>query len=144
MHSQPSERAAVVGKIDPALRDDTTANTGAIDMSKFHEVMFILQVGATDITVDAKLQEDSDSGFGSASDISGKAIGQASATDDNKVWIINLKSDELTPSKRYARMLITVGDGTSGAYTSAVALGMRPRFGPASDDDLATVDEIVT
>jgi hypothetical protein len=25
-----------------------------------------------------------------------------------------------------------------------VALGMRPRFGPASDDDLADVEQIIT
>jgi hypothetical protein len=143
MPSQPSERVAVVGAIDPALRDNTTVTSDAVDMSKFHEAMFVLLIGATDIAVDAKLQE-SDASAGTYTDISGKAIAQATSTDDNKQWVINLKSHELTPTKRYARLSVTVGDGTTGAHTAAVALGMRPRFGPASDDDHADVDEIVS
>ncbi|HXG12259.1 MAG TPA: hypothetical protein VNK04_21065 [Gemmataceae bacterium] len=143
MQSQPSERAAVVGKIDPQLVDNATKTTEAVDMAKFGSALFILLVGATDITVDAKLEESNAFDFGSGvSDISGKAIGQAAATDDNKVWIINLKAEEC--SKRYVRLKVTTGDGASGAYQAAVALGLDPRFGPASDDDLTAVDEIVT
>ena len=148
MQSQPSERAAVVGKIDPALRDNTTADTDVVDMSKFAEAMFVFQCGATDITVDFKLLE-SDASGGTYTDISGKSITQFAATDDNKVAVINLKAEELgqgvgTAAKRYVKGRITVGDGTTGAYTAALALGMKPRFAPASDDDLAAVAQIVT
>ena len=38
---------------------------------------------------------------------------------------------------------MTVGNGTTN-LVSAVALGIKPRFGPATDDDLATVAQVVT
>jgi hypothetical protein len=123
--------------------DNSNKTSDAVDMSKFREAMFVLLIGATDITVDAKLEESNASDFSSGvSDISGKAIGQAAATDDNKVWVINLKAEEC--SKRYVRLKVTTGDGTTGAYQAAVGLALKPAFGPASDDDLSAVDEIVT
>lgn len=143
MHSQPSERAAIVATIDPANHNNSTQTSDAVDMSKFHEAMFILLAGAIDSTIDFKLQSDDNSGFTTAADISGKAITQETGgDDDNKQWLINLKAEELAAGERYARASVTLGNGTTN-IVGLVALGLKPRFGPASDDDLSSVSQII-
>lgn len=146
MHSQPSERAAVVGKISPATVNSTPALTDAVDMSKYDEVMFVFLTGDMAAeTIDFKLQESATSG-GSYTDISGKAITQLAAhasNNDNKVAVINLKASELGAGKQYVKGRAVTGN-TTGGSCCVVALGMKPRFGPASDDDLAAVVEIIT
>jgi hypothetical protein len=143
MTSQPSERAAVVGTIDPANHNNSTPSSDVVDMSKFHEAVFILIAGAIDSTIDFKLEESADGSSG-WTDISGKAITQETGgDDDNKQWVINLKSEEMAAGKRYVRATLTIGNGTTN-IVGLVALGLCPRFGPASDDDLASVSQVVT
>ena len=137
---QSSERSAIVAVVNPANNNNATANSAAIDMSKFHEAMFILLLGAVDNTTDFKLQESTDGSTG-WSDISGKAITQLGGTDDNKQAVINLKTAEM--SKRYARGVVTNVNGTTN-IVAMVALGQRPRIGPASSDNLTSVAQIIT
>jgi hypothetical protein len=134
----PSERSTIVSVVNPANNNNATANSAAIDMSKFHEALFVLLLGAVDNTTDFKLQESVDGSSG-WTDINGKAITQLGGTDDNKQAIINLKTPEMT--KRYARGVVTNGNGTTN-IVAMVALGQRPRFGSAADDDLASVAQI--
>lgn len=142
MESWPHERAAVVGKIDPADANDSTVNTDYVDMSKFHEALFIFQLGAVDITVDCLVRESTNTSDGGGQTLSGKSATQLTGNDDNKVVVISVKSEELSNGYRYLRGRMTVGNGTNN-FVSAVALGMRPRIAPASDDDLAAVAQIV-
>lgn len=141
--SQPSERMAVMATIDPANLNNSTATSDAVDMSKFDEAIFILIAGAIDNTVDFKLEQSDASGFGSGvSDVTGKAITQETGgDDDNKQWVINLKAEEMT--KRYVRASVTVGNGTTN-IAGLVGLGLRPRYAPASNHDLASVSQIIT
>jgi hypothetical protein len=99
------------------------------------------ELGAS-ATLDAKLQSDDASGFASASDISGKSITQLTkaGSDDDKQAIISLKSEELPAGERYVRLSMTIG--TAASDCGAVVLG-RGRYKPSTDDDLASVDEIV-
>jgi len=143
MTSQPSERVIVTGAGDPQTVNNTTISA-SIDMSKFAEAMFILQAGNIPPagSVQGKLQEDSASNFATASDISGKGMTNLADTDDNKQVIFNLKAEELGSGKRYARLLVT---GSAHANILAcLALGLRPHYGPASDDKASTVAQIVT
>ena len=80
--------------------------------------------------------------FGGQYPITMTALG---GSDDNKQVVFNLKSEELTVNSGYthAALSVTVANGTTNIL-GAVALAMRPRFGPANDDDLASVAEIVT
>lgn len=137
----PSERAGYVAQISPQDGAATARNSDAVDMSKFHSAIFLAISGALTGTMDAKLEESNVSDFSSGvTDITGKAITQFAATDDNKVAIINLRSAEMT--KKFARLKITPTGGTTNLL-AGVGLGMDSRFGPASDDDLAAVLEIV-
>lgn len=135
--AQPYEKAAVVAAVSPLNGNNTTTLSDAVDMSKFGEALFVLLTGVIDQTVDFKLQE-SDASGGSYTDISGKSITQLANTADGKQAVINLKADELSAGKRFVKAAVTVGNGTS-SLVAVVGLGMSPRFGPASDDDLATV-----
>lgn len=143
MSSQPSDRVTLCGAGDPQTVNGASISA-SVDLSKFHEALFILQAGSIPSggSVTAKLQEDSASNFGSASDIAGKAMTALADTDDNKQVLFNLKAEELSAGKRYARLLVT---GSAHANVlSCVALGLSPRFGPASDDKASTVAQIVT
>src|SRR5262249_58944522 len=124
--NQPSEAVMVVGKIDRQTANNTTKTIDIVDMSKFAEALAIFLIGTVDATTDFKLQESNASDFSSGvSDIAGKAITQFTATDDNKVAVVNLKAEEMT--KRYLRGLATLGNGTSQAI-AVVILGVKPRY----------------
>src|SRR5437899_1072444 len=73
---QPSEAAAVVAVIDPQTANNTTKASGYVDMRKFQEALFIVQLGTVDSTIDAKLQQAQDSGGTGLKDITGKSITQ--------------------------------------------------------------------
>jgi hypothetical protein len=96
---------------------------------------------ASGSTVDFKLQDATSSG-GSFSDITGKAITQLTqaGTDADKQAIINLRFDELQEDGRYVKAVMTVA--TDASDSSAIVMGL-PRYYPASDNDIASVDEIV-
>ena len=143
MMSQPSERAGVAGKIDPQNGNNSTLNTDYVDMSKWHEALFIFQVGSVDNTVDCLVRESTSTSDGGGQTLSGKSATQLDSNSDNKVVVINVKAEELSAGYRYLRGRMTVGNGTTN-LVSAVALGLKPRFGPATDDDLATVAQVVT
>jgi hypothetical protein len=134
------EQAGVVATIDPANHNNSTQNSDYIDMAKFHEVMAVLLLGSVDNTVDFKLREADDTGGTNEQDVSGKAITQLTGSSDNKQAVLALRADEC--SKRYVRARATVGNGTTN-IVAAVVLGV-PRFGPATDDDLADVAQVVT
>ncbi len=143
-NSLPSEQAAVVGVIDPDAYAAATYLSAAIDMSKFESIQAIVAVGdfVATATLDAKLTSSATSG-GSYTDVAGKAIAQmtAAGTDDNKQAVINCRASELPAGHRFVKLSVTLG--TAGADLGAVVLGHNPGHAPASDNDLASVDEIV-
>lgn len=137
-----SDRLAVVATTDPqAIYDDATATTDFVDMSVFDKVMFIICIGATDITVDALLQESDASNGSSPSSISGKALTQVTADDDNKQFTIEVSASEC--SKRYVGCNATIGDGSTGAFVTVIGIAGDARYS-VGDSDLTSVAEIVT
>lgn len=136
------EEYSVVGVIDPSSQSAGELLTAAIDLSKWIDVMAVLVVGAlgTNATVDATWKSATTSG-GTYAAVSGTAITQLTkaGTDDNKQVLAHLRANE-TGGKRYAKFSVTVA--TAACLTSVVVLG-RPQTKPATDSDLATVDEVV-
>lgn len=137
-----SDYIGVAAQAVPLLRDNTTVTTDWVDMGKWQRVMFIIQVGATDITVDAKLQSADDTSGTNATDITGKATSQWSATDDNKIKVLNVSKDELNTDDIAVACKVTIGDGTAGANVSVVAVGI-PHYDPPEYVDLTAVAQIV-
>lgn len=137
------EQLAVVATIDPQLVDDASVTSDWVDMSKARELLFVVQAGETDTTINAKLQAATDNTGTSAADITGKAITQlTAATGDNDQALIHIRADEVPAGKSHVALVVTVGDGTTGGYVSAIGLASRLRYSDPGND-LASVVEIV-
>lgn len=143
MTENMSEMLPVAGAIDPQLVDDAAVTSDWVAMKNGDRVLFIVSVGATDTTVDAKVQEATDGSGTGAADITGKAVTQLTATDDNKQVVLEVKADELSSTNTHVAVVVTAGNGLTGAYVSAVAIQGSMRYKPASNFDVASVAEIV-
>ena len=142
-----TERAAVVAVLDPDANGAAAYVSAYVSMSTFAQVVAVVQTGilGTSATVDFKLVQATDSSGTGKKDITGKAITQlVKASNDDDQAVINCRADELDVDGYfdYVAMETTVGTATSD--TSAIMLGMTPRYAPASDNDLASVQEIIS
>lgn len=141
---KPSNRAVVLGVIDPDAYAASTVTTGWIDMSVWESLLAIVFAGTLGLsaTLDAKLEQATSSGGAGAKDIAGKAITQLTeaGTDSDKQAVINLRSEELDVNGgfRYVRLSMTIAVAASDA--GGVILGMDGRYSPT---DATTVDEVV-
>lgn len=146
MASYLTEKIAVVATIDPDAYTTGAQTSDRVDMSKFQEVAFIVEVGAlgSSATIDFKVQECTAATAGTATDLAGKAITQLTqaGTDSDKQAIVNVRAEELSAGYRWLQGILTVGVATSDC--GMIAIAGEPVYGPASDNDLASVDEIVT
>lgn len=147
MPSRPSESVAIIATIDPDAYAASTVTSDWGNMGLFKKAMGIIEVGTlgASATIDAKLQQAQDASGTGVKDITGKSIAQLTqaGTDDDKQVVIDLDAAELDVANgfEYVRISMTIGVAASDA--GALLLGLEPRFGPASDNDLASVDEIV-
>ena len=138
-----SESAAVVACIDPDETSASTVNSDGVDMSLFDNVSFILMAGTlgSSATVDMNITSGSDnSTFGTTV----KSITQLTqaGSDADKQVVVNVSAQDLTEGDRYVRADVTVG--TAASDIGLVAIGFNPKHAPASDNDLSTVDEILS
>jgi len=148
MNRLPSEKAAIVGTIDPDVITASTVLSDAIDMSKFEALMGIVMMGTlgSSATIDAKFVQATTSG-GTYKDVSGSDITQqtqAGTDASDKQCIVNMRAEDLDVANdyRFVKLSLTVGTATSDA--AAIVLGFNAAVEPASDNDLASVEEIIT
>lgn len=122
-----------IDMVSPQLVDNTTLGSGWILMDATEPVLFLLRVGATDITVDAKIQQATTSDGTGAKDLTGAAITQISATQDNRHVSIEVEPARMDIKNGfvYAQLLATVGDGSLGANLAMVVM-KRTRHNPPS------------
>ena len=155
----PSEMAATVATIDPDNYAHGAQNSDWVVMSFWGAVLATLHIGTfpdTGSTMDFKLQQATTSGGAGAKDITGKAITQiasGSPVVSDVQAKINCRADELDLDGgfQFVRAVATGADTSSPADSpaatsdyGAVLLGFGPRYGPASDNDLASVAEIIS
>lgn len=141
-----SERIAVLGTIDPDAYTAAAYNTDVIDMQNWGRVLFIIQAGdlGSSATLDFLVKGDSASGGSFTTTVTGKTITQLTqaGSDSDKQVIVEVTAVEAKAQGfRYLRGTMTVGTATSDA--GVIVLGVDPRFSPASNYDLASVDEII-
>lgn len=142
----PSEGMALVATIDPAenLVAATVSDYG--DIGKFAAMLAVLQLGVIGAaaTIDMKLVQATDAAGTGKKDITGKAIMQlVKATDDDKQALINVRAEDLDIDNDFSFVAIELTVGAAVSLSSAVLLGMGARYKPASDENLASVAEIV-
>jgi hypothetical protein len=143
----PSDRAAVVGAIDPDANGAATYTTGWIDMSQWGSLMAIVMAGTlgTSATLDAKFEQATDGSGTGAKDVTGSAITQLTkaGSDDDKQAVTQLFQSDLDLAGGFTHVRLSMTVGTATSDCGAVVLGLDPRYAPASDYDAASVAEIV-
>lgn len=144
----PADMAAVVGVIDPDANAAATYTTGWISMSDFQAIMAVVMAGTlgASATIDAKLEQAQDASGTGAKDVEGSAITQLTqaGTDSDKQAIIQCWGEDLDLANDFTHVRLSMTVGAANSDSSALVLGFQPRYAPASDNDIATVDEIVT
>ena len=145
-NSLPSERFAIAAVVAPGARVAGAGNSGWIDSALYTRLCAVIATGVlgTSATLDAKWQQATDSaGTGSVDVAAGQLTQIVKASGDNKQALMNLDVNRLTDrTKRFVRLVLTVGTATSDA--GAIVLGVDPRHAPATDNDPATVVQVVT
>lgn len=145
-----SDEVAVIGSIDPRSASAGTYNTGWANLENFHKGMAILQLGniPNNATVNAALWQATSAVGGNPKVVGDKAISAVNDTGDNKQYIINFSADELDivggAAGGYDFIQLRVTTTGSSVFIGGLVLGMSPRYGPASDHDEASVEEIVS
>lgn len=149
INALPSEVAAVLGTIDPDAYAASTIVSDYVSAADFERIMVVLMAGdiVSTGTIDAVIKQATDSsGTGAKNLTSSKAITQLTqaGTDSNKQVIINVLAEDLDLANDFTHVAVSVTLGTAGADFGALLLGFNPRYAPASDNDLSSVDEIVS
>jgi len=145
-NSKASEMLAILATIDPASQSAGTATTGWVSVANHHGLLAVVQTGVlgTLATVDAKLQQATDSTGAGAKDVAGRAITQiVKATGDNKQALINLKPEELDTLNGFGFVRVAVTVGVAASITGAQLLGVNPRFAPADSGNQAAVVQVI-
>ena len=145
-NSKASEMLAILATIDPASQSAGTATTGWVSVANHHGLLAVVQTGVlgTLATVDAKLQQATDSTGAGAKDVAGRAITQiVKATGDNKQALINLKPEELDTINGFGFVRVALTVGVAASITGAQLLGVNPRFAPADSGNQAAVVQVI-
>lgn len=142
----PSEAAAIVAAIPPdEYTDDAAVSSGYVSAGLFHSYMAVLHAGtiASTATITFKLEQATDSSGTAVKDITGFAITPLADTDDDKQAIINILPHQLDVLNGFNHIRMTMELTAATADVGALLYGLDPRTAPASDNDSATVAEIV-
>lgn len=142
----PAFHKVFVGVTPPAaIVDDaayTTAEVDSVDatLGKAAFLEFWVYLGATDIALAAfKLTESDTSGSGftdvSGADFSVSPATLASATDDNKAYLISVDLRNGS-RKRYFDLTLTAGNGSTGTYACAWAYRVYTTKSPSTAAEL--------
>lgn len=120
--------------------------TGAVDLSKWRQVLFLIDAGTlgTSGTLDFQVKA-SDATAGTYTAVPSTAITQlVKATDDNKYAVVSVKAESISAlGLNYAFIKGSLLPGTAAATSAVIVLGEATRFEPASDSDASTVAQIV-
>lgn len=143
---KPNEIAVPIDlSIFPGSYAAGTVTTPWIHMGTFGAIMAMIALGAmtATATVNAKLEQATDSGGTGAKDVTGKAITEltAAGSDDEKAALIICRDGELDVANGfdYARLSVTVAN--AAVDLAAPVFGLCARYEPQADD--TAVDEVV-
>ena len=145
-NSKASEMLAILATIDPASQSAGSATTGWVSVANHHGLLAVVQTGVlgTLATVDAKLQQATDSTGAGAKDVAGRAITQiVKATGDNKQALINLKPEDLDTVNGFGFVRVALTVGVAASISGAQLLGVNPRFAPADAGNQAAVVQVI-
>jgi hypothetical protein len=148
-NSLASEQVALLATIDPDVTTASTVVSDYVDASEFYNYMAVVLAGTlgSSATIDAKIVQATDSSGTGVKDVTGKAITQITqaGTDQSDTQaVINVKPDDLDINNGFKWFALSVTVGTATSDAGGFIVGCNPRNAPASDNDLASVGEIVS
>jgi hypothetical protein len=129
-----------------AIVDNAAFTTNIIDTKGFAFITIVVLLGALDIALAAfKLRESNADDMTGAADVTGADFSVApatlpAATDDNKLYAIHVN---LKGRKRYLDLTLTGGDGTAGAFASAIAILSDASEVPSSVEARGYAQELI-
>jgi hypothetical protein len=141
-----SEQLSILATIDPAAQAVGTVNTAWVPLANHLDALAIVATGALEVgaTVDAKLQQATDTTGTGAKDIDGTAIQQlADGIGDNAQVLINLCGEDLDVNAGFAYVRLALTVAGAAANTAALLLGVNARREPADQFNQAAVAEVV-
>jgi hypothetical protein len=142
-----SESLAVLAMLDSASVAASTVTTAWVNAGNMHNLLAIVAVGAfgASATVDAKLQQASDSSGTGAKDFSpAKAITQLlAAGGNNRQALINAHTQDLDVANGFWYVRLSVTVGTAATQLAAILLGGNTRFEDAATFNQAGVAQVV-
>jgi hypothetical protein len=146
MSSYLSERIAVVGTIDPQEYGSSTEKfTDVIDTAEFQQFMFVFMLGnMVSASITCRVVNCDSSGDNASALKTATVLAASASGNDNDQIVIAVSADELaSKTNKYLKGGIVSASSASVVF-GAVVLAGDARYGPASNDDLATVVEIET
>ena len=142
MNTIAARNLPILGTIDPGTVANTEVFTDVIDMSLFHQVVGIALLGnMANETIDFKAYTCAANGTSKVALKSATQLAGSASANDNTQVVINVAAQDLTGGERYICFGLVTG-GATGGPAAAVAIGVNARFGPGSDNDLASVQQI--
>lgn len=120
--------------------------TGAVDLSKFRQVLFIIDSGTLGVSGTLDFQvKGSNASAGTYTAITGTAITQlVKATGDNKYAIVCVRTDQIQAlGLGYKFIKGSLLPGTAAANSAVIVLGALGSYEPMSGSNATTVAQTV-
>lgn len=136
-----SEQIAVIATLDPVSVVNSEVFTDACDLSKFNQVMAILSIGVMADEGIVLKGYYCDSAGNNATALKTKTIVHHTSNNDATQQVMVIRGDELNAiaeTTRYVKFGVAT-DNSAGGIMSIVVLGIDPRAGLASSQDLSSV-----
>lgn len=141
-----TELFAVLAAVSPVSQAPGTVTSGWVSVANHERFLALVQTGVlgASATVDAKIQQATDSSGTNAKDITSKAITQiVKASGDNKQALINLRAEELDSNNGFNYVQLSITVGTAASQVGAVVLGGMGKQLPATLTNAASVAQVV-
>ena len=138
-----------------AIANNTSPATNVVDTKGWKRATFIVTLGATDIALTALKLQESDAitnatTLNGGTDVTGAIFGTSlnntgavstlpSATDDNKLFCIDV---DLRGRKRYLDLLATIGNGAAGAFLTVHVILSNGEATPCTATDRGYAQEL--
>lgn len=137
-------QAPVLAVINPQSASAGTYSSGWVSLAALSRVYAVLNIGAItgSGTVDAKIQQASDSGGTGAKDVTGVAMTQiVGSANSNKQITLEVRQSQLDVANNFTHVRLTVTTAVAASLISAVVQGIGAKYPPQSQ--AATVVESV-
>ena len=146
MGERLAQQVALVAQIDPqGITASSTTTCDVIDASLYDSLMFVLSMGAFTSSgkVTMTVYKGTVSAVGSiTSSVATAILTCTGASDANEQYIVDVDVSNEGDQYYKARIVATGNAASGSAYYSMSVFADSTRFGPATDNDLASVKTI--